>query len=186
MTIVTTLVVLALVVALFAAALTHRNWAALRIKRLDQGLEHLAKFERATMRLIKDETTPEPVVEMLGIISKEIGRSRLAMWAVAEILSGRMSETPKTTTARARVLKGALDQLTEPQMHLLAESIAHGLLTSASAHPLLASYLQRALFFAFFTPNTNRVDDGDKARAIIVDYGLRRAPEARSLELVAA
>jgi len=187
MTIVTTLVVSALAIVLFLAALTHRNWAALRVKRLDQGLEHLAKFERATMRLIKDDTTPDSVVELLGMISQRIGRPDLAVWAAGEILTGRMFEAQRPAkTDRGRVLRKALDQLTEPQTHLLAESIAHGLMTSASAHPILASYLQRAISFAFFAPNTDRVDDGDKARAIIVDYGIRCAPATAGLELAAA
>lgn len=183
---VVTAIVVTLVVVLFTLAVTHRNWAALRVKRLDQGLDHLAKFERATMQLIKDESLPDPVVEMLGVISKEIGRPRLAMWVVAEILSGRLSNAPKAISDRARDLRKSLDQLTEPQLHLLAECIAHGLMISASSHPFIASYLQRAVFFTMFVPNSDRVDDGDKARAIIVDYGIRRAPEVNSLELVAA
>ena len=179
-------VVLALVVALFGVAVTYRNWAALRTKRLDQGLDHLAKFERATLRLIKDESTPEAVVDLLGRLSREVGKSRLASWTVGEILSGKLLESPKPpATDRARILRKELDQLTDAQTQLLAESIAHALMASASAHPLFASYLRRALSFAFFAPNTDRVDDGDKARAVIVDYGIRRAPVAR-LEAVAA
>lgn len=188
MTVVTAVVGGLLVVLLLGFATTYRNWAALRTKRLDQGLEHLAKFEHATLLLVKDESTPEPVVELLGFLAEETGRSRLAIWTAREVLSGKMFERPKVTTERARTLSTALDSLTEEQTHLLAESVAHGLMSSASTHPLIASYLRRAIGFAFFAPNSDRVEDGDKARAIIVDYGLHKAPKngAARAELVAA
>jgi hypothetical protein len=144
--------------------------ARVRSATLVQASADVRQFTMAAKIIVADKTVPDSVVEFVGWLSNEIKRPRLAMWITAQILNGRINGEISTQSSE---LSNDIDALKEEQRQALAQCIAYGLLSSAGASPVFASYLHRVISFALFEARTRRVTDSEKTRAIIVEFNQR-------------
>jgi hypothetical protein len=147
------------------------QWAFERQRVIQQGRVDLQKFTSATVGLINDPKTPNAIAEFLTRNASDATQPYMARWFAARIKDGTLfQEEREPASDKGREFQQAFRKLDESQKQAFAQCFAYCLMSSAACDPFRATAIRNIIQFGMFEYRTPRVNDTEKARAIVVEY----------------
>jgi hypothetical protein len=132
------------------------------------------EFYESAQRLLKDEATPQSVVEFVSFLSSRVGRPELARSFAYHLIRGRVA---RNESAGGRRFVQEIAEMPQASRETFAALVLHGMVSSAAADMFLSRvYLFWVLQFLSANGRRDGKPSVDRASTVAMDVeGLRPA-----------